>query len=73
MHHVVSEIEENDYEYIDTLKLSRQNLHNMKDYKLDTVCKRLKVKLLHHHNALDDARACGEVYSKIRQKYLLTD
>ena len=63
----------NDYKYIDTLKLSRQNLRNMKDYKLNTVCKRLNVKLLHHHNALDDARACGEIYVKIKQKYLLTD
>ncbi len=63
----------NNYEYIDTLKLSREYLKNMYNYQLDTVCRRLKVKLKHHHNALDDARACGEIYCKIREKYLLTD
>lgn len=63
----------NNYEYIDTLKLSRQHLANMYNYRLDTVCKRLKVKLKHHHNALDDARACGEVYAKLKQKYILND
>ena len=63
----------NNYKYIDTLKLSREYLKNMYNYQLDTVCRRLKVKLKHHHNALDDARACGEIYCKIREKYLLTD
>jgi len=63
----------NNYEYIDTLKLSREYLKNMYNYQLDTVCRRLKIKLKHHHNALDDARACGEIYCKIREKYLLTD
>lgn len=61
------------YEYIDTLKLSRKYLYNMPNHQLDTVCRRLKVKLKHHHNALDDARACGEVYAKLKQKYQLND
>jgi len=62
-----------DYEFIDTLKLSRNYFKKLYNHKLDTVCRYLKIKLKHHHNALDDARACGEIYSKIREKYLLTD
>lgn len=62
-----------DYEYIDTLKLCRKHLKSLKDHKLDTVCRKLKVTLRNHHNALDDARACGEVYGKLRERYLIND
>ena len=63
----------NKYEYIDTLALSRKYLKNMYNHQLDTVCRRLRVGLKNHHNALDDARACGEVYYKLKEKYLLND
>lgn len=62
-----------DYKFIDTLKLSRENLKELYNHRLDTVCNKLKIKLKHHHNALDDARACGEVYLKIKEKYLIND
>ena len=63
----------NNYKYIDTLKLSRQYIKHINNYKLDSVCRKLGIKLKHHHNALDDARACGEIYVKIKEKYLLND
>jgi DNA polymerase-3 subunit epsilon len=63
----------NKYIYIDTLKLSRKYLNNLRNHKLDSICRHLGVRLKNHHNALDDARACGEVYTKIREKYLLND
>lgn len=58
----------NEYNYIDTLKLSRKKLKLPKN-TLDKVCRKLNVKLRHHHNALDDAKACGEVFIKIREKF----
>lgn len=65
---------ETDYQYLDTLKLSRENLKLSKGYSLDKVCEALGVKLKHHHNALDDAIACGEVYVRINKlKHLLNE
>ena len=58
----------NDYEYIDTLKLCRQYL-GLKCNKLDVVCKHLNIRLDHYHNALEDARACGQLFFKINEKY----
>lgn len=49
-----------DYKFIDTLQLSRQYMPYLNNHKLDTVCKQLKVPLKEHHNALEDARACGK-------------
>ncbi len=63
----------NDYKYIDTLKLSRKYLKGMRNHQLDTVCEKLNIKLKHHHNAFDDAKACGEIYNKINKKYLLNE
>lgn len=54
-----------DYEYIDTLKLSREYL-DTPNHKLNTICEALDVKLKHHHNALEDAIAAGECYIKIK-------
>ena len=62
-----------DYEYIDTLSLSRKYLKHLENHRLDTVCRDLKIRLKHHHNAFDDAKACGEIYKKISEKYLLND
>ena len=38
------------------------NLHN---YKLDTLCKHLKVSLENHHRAVDDAEATAHIYLKM--------
>lgn len=62
-----------DYSYIDTLKLSREHLTSLYGYSLDSVCESLGVKLKHHHNALDDARSCGEVFIKLQKKFYLND
>lgn len=58
---------ETDYTYIDTLKISRHALPNLYKHSLDHVCRTLGCKLKNHHNALDDARACGEIYIKLRK------
>ena len=63
----------NDYTYIDTLKLARKYLKSLTNHKLDTVCESLNIKLKHHHNAADDAKACGEIFIKLKKKFKLND
>ena len=56
-----------DYQYIDTLDLSRKNITWIKSHSLNFVCEALKYKLKHHHNALEDAIACGIVLVRINK------
>ena len=46
---------EREFDYIDTLELSRKMLPESKNHKLDTVAKALKLPKFEHHRALDDA------------------
>ncbi len=46
---------EREFNYIDTLELSRRMLPDIKNHKLDTVAKALKLPKFEHHRALDDA------------------
>ena len=56
-----------DYKYIDTLKLSRNKFKNKKRHTLDEMCNQYRIRLAHHHNALSDAIACGELYKKLSE------
>lgn len=56
-----------DYVYLDTLDLSREKVTWIKSHRLNLVCEALGYKLKHHHNALEDAIACGEVYVRINK------
>ena len=49
---------------IDTVALSRLLLPRLNRFKLDTVAKELKIELLHHHRAVDDAEATARIYLK---------
>nr|WP_314633572.1 PolC-type DNA polymerase III [uncultured Oribacterium sp.] len=49
---------------IDTVALSRLLLPRLSRFKLDTVAKELKIELLHHHRAVDDAEATARIYLK---------
>lgn len=49
------------YQTLDTLKTSRQLFPSLPNHKLNTVCEAFNIDLHHHHNALDDARACAEI------------
>lgn len=57
-----------DYHYIDTLKLSRELLPNLQNHRLDTVCRHLKIPLKEHHNALEDAKACGKCLIELNNR-----
>ena len=50
-----------DYPYIDTVPMCRSLLTDIKDCKLDTVAKYLKLEPFHHHRADDDAAVLGEI------------
>lgn len=47
---------------IDTVSLARLLLPQLSRFKLDTVSKALGIKLLHHHRAVDDARATANIF-----------
>ncbi|MCP0886030.1 PolC-type DNA polymerase III [Ligilactobacillus sp. WILCCON 0076] len=48
--------------WIDTLPLGRFLYPDMKRFTLDTLARRLKVELEHHHRAIYDAEATGYIY-----------
>lgn len=49
-----------EFSYCDTVAISRRLWPELANHKLDTVGEFLKVDF-HHHNALDDARACAAI------------
>lgn len=60
----------NEYYYIDTIKLSKKYLKNLENYKLDTVCESIKHDLKNHHCAEDDAIAAAKIFIKLNKKYM---
>ena len=54
-----------DYQYIDTLKMSRELFPGARNHKLDTLCEGLGVELTNHHNALEDAVATAECFREM--------
>ena len=53
---------------IDTLFLGR-SLMNLKSYRLEKIAGELGVSLENAHRAVHDARACGEVFIKMTERY----
>ena len=54
-----------EYTYVDTLGLSRVLIPEISRFKLDNVCKALKISLENHHRAVDDAGATAEIFIKL--------
>ncbi len=50
------------FPYIDTVPMCRSLLRDIKDCKLDTVAKYLKLDPFHHHRADDDAAVLGDIF-----------
>ncbi len=58
--------------YICTLELAKEIFRNddaVQSYRLDVLSKLYDINLLHHHNALDDTRACFEIFKKFKEIY----
>ncbi len=47
---------------LDTLELSRALMKDVKNHKLNTLTKKLGIKLENHHRAVDDANATGQMF-----------
>ncbi len=54
--------------YLDTLSFSRALLPELKNHRLNTVARELGVRLFNHHRASDDAKACGDVFLKLKER-----
>lgn len=52
------------HDVLDTLKLSRALLKNLKNYKLNTLAAHFRLPL-NHHRAVDDARCTGQILIKL--------
>lgn len=54
-----------DYQYIDTLQLSRKLYPELPDHKLPTVLENVGLSIENHHDALDDAVGCANLFLKM--------
>lgn len=54
--------------YIDTVPMCRSLLKGIRNVKLDTVAKYLKLDKFHHHRACDDAAVLGEIFIRLMQR-----
>ena len=53
------------FTYIDTVPMSRALIMSIKNHKLDTVAKFLKIPEFNHHRASDDARALAYIFIEL--------
>ncbi len=54
--------------YIDSIPMCRSLLKDIKNYKLDTVAKYLKLDPFNHHRACDDAAVLGKIFLALVQR-----
>lgn len=57
-----------EFTVVDTVGLSRFLLPDISKYKLDNVAKALKIPLLNHHRAVDDAECTARIFQKLLVK-----
>ena len=59
------------WRYICTLEQSRKHIPKSAfgSHRLNDLCAGLDIPLAHHHNALDDALACANLYEYLRMHY----
>lgn len=57
------------FEYMDTMEMSRYILPDMKNHKLDTLCKKFAINLQNHHRAVDDATATAKVFIYLKKLF----
>lgn len=60
------------WQWVDTMRVSRRQWPQFKTHGLDNICKELGIPLAHHHEAMCDARACGMVLVKAQTEACLS-
>lgn len=61
-----------DNDYICTMELAKEIFRkddSVQSYRLDVLSKLYDIDLLHHHDALDDTRACFQILKKFQELY----
>ena len=53
------------YSFVDTVEMARLLVPEVSKFTLDSLCKRLKISLLNHHRAVDDAEATAHLFAKL--------
>lgn len=56
-----------DYHSLDTVTLAYYKLKPLTSLKLSEIAKKLKIEQTHHHEALDDALTCFEIFKKLME------
>ena len=58
-------------QYICTMELAKKIFRKdeVESYRLDALSDKFKIRLDHHHNALDDTKACFEILKKLQELY----
>ena len=56
------------FKYLDTLTLARAMYPELSNHRLSTLIKHLNIPLLHHHRAVDDAKATADMFLKMLEE-----
>ena len=62
------QVKKADNPVIDTLELARYLYPNLKNHRLNTLCKKFDIELVQHHRAIYDAEATGYLLVKLLQE-----
>lgn len=62
-------LEQPHYLSLCTVRTSRKLYPELTNHRLDTVCKNLQISLDHHHDALEDSRACASILLKQESQF----
>ncbi len=54
-----------DFTYLDTVPISKALIMSIKNHKLDTIAKYLKIPEFNHHRACDDAKALAHIFIEL--------
>ena len=56
------------FDYIDSSSVAKEQLPNLKNYKLKTLVKHFGLPAFKHHDATEDAIACAKIFLKLREQ-----
>lgn len=54
------------FEYTDSVALAKQTIPNIRNHKLKTLAKHFQLPRFKHHDAMEDAKACAEIFLRLQ-------